>query len=157
MANVRERNEELKNIADQFAELSELAAMLNQMIVEQEPVVEQIAQKAQETEQHMEEGVKELGVGIEKARSARRKKWWCLLIVGLYFPPRTQPIWLTLSPVVLIIIIVIVIMVVVVKPIIENSNNKRSLEYLAHTRRSIMEDIPTRMASSSQALGVLLE
>jgi hypothetical protein len=68
-----------------------------------------------------------------------------------------QSAFLTYLLVIIIIIIVIVIMVVVVKPIIENSNNKRSLEYLAHARRSILEGVPSKRSIPSQARGALLE
>lgn len=137
--NARERQEEIERIAQQMNVLLELFQNMNEMIVEQEVKVERIQEGAQETHEHIEEGVKQLEVAKEKAKSARRKKWWCLLIV-----------------VILIIIIIVVIMVTVVKPIIQGTNNKRSLEYLAHARRSILEQ-PVRRSIPPQARRALLE
>ncbi|RPA80730.1 hypothetical protein BJ508DRAFT_376906 [Ascobolus immersus RN42] len=133
LSNAQARHQEIQNIAQQMEELLQLFETMNQMIIEQEPVVEQIHTSAVEAQTNIEDGVQQLGTGIESAKAARRKKWWCLLIV-----------------VILIVIIVIVVMVVVVKPIIEESNkNKRSLEYLAHTRRSLLEGNSNLFSSGS--------
>jgi len=139
--NARDRQQEIEKIGQQMEVLLDLFQNMSALVAQQEEHVTKIAENAEQTHVDMEEGVKQLDTGIEKAKSARRKKWWCLLIV-----------------VILIIIIVIVIMVVVVKPIIqESNNNKRSLEYLAHARRSIIEGMPTKRSFPPQARRALLE
>lgn len=63
--------------------MEELAALFQDMealVVQQEPMVDVIDQKGEETKQHVEKGNEELSQGVVKARAARRKKWWCLLI-----------------------------------------------------------------------------
>lgn len=141
LSNAQARQQEIQHIAEQMEELLTLFDQMNKLVIEQEAPIEEIVKKTDETREDMNQGVIQLDSGIEKAKSARRKKWWCLLIV-----------------VILIVIIVIVIMVVVVKPIIQESNkNKRSLEYLAHSRRNIIEGLASRRSIPPQARRALLE
>jgi syntaxin 1B/2/3 len=64
-----------------MVELAQLFQDLDQIVMQQEPLVENIEQKGEEIHQNVVQGNVELTGGVEKARAARRKKWWCLLIV----------------------------------------------------------------------------
>jgi syntaxin 1B/2/3 len=82
LRNVRERHDAIQQIQRTLEELAQLFQDLDQMIVEQEPMVEQIAQKAEETHEHVAAGNVHLEKGVTSARAARKKKWICLGICG---------------------------------------------------------------------------
>jgi syntaxin 1B/2/3 len=63
-----------------MVELAQLFQDLDQIVMQQEPLVENIEQKGEEIHENVVGANTEIGGAIEKARSARRKKWWCLLI-----------------------------------------------------------------------------
>jgi len=58
---------------------------MEQLVVEQEPMVQQIEARGQEVVDNTGKANEELGVAVKSARSARRKKWWCLLIARKCF------------------------------------------------------------------------
>ncbi|KAF8414753.1 t-SNARE [Terfezia claveryi] len=64
---VQARHKEIQRIEQTIQELAELFQNMEQLVIEQEPMVEQIDQRGNE-------------IQSDSARSARRKKWWCLLI-----------------------------------------------------------------------------
>ena len=66
-----------------MVELAQLFQDLDQIVMQQEPLVENIEQKGEEIHDNVVQANTEIGGAIEKARSARRKKWWCLLICVL--------------------------------------------------------------------------
>ncbi|KAF2440361.1 t-SNARE [Karstenula rhodostoma CBS 690.94] len=78
---VRERHDAIKKIEEQMIELTQLFTELDQIVMQQEPLVENIEAKGEEIHENVVQANTEIGGAIEKARSARRKKWWCLLIV----------------------------------------------------------------------------
>ncbi|KAL5462751.1 hypothetical protein PMIN06_001444 [Paraphaeosphaeria minitans] len=80
LRNVRERHEAIQKIEQQMVELAQLFTDLDQIVMQQEPLVENIEAKGEEIHQNVVQANTEIGGAIEKARSARRKKWWCLLI-----------------------------------------------------------------------------
>lgn len=51
-------------------------------MIEQEPAVMQIETRGEEVTEYVAKANVELDGALEKARAARRKKWWCLGIVG---------------------------------------------------------------------------
>jgi len=55
-------------------------------VTEQDEMVQVIDQRGEEITHNVEKAQDEIGGAVEKARSARRKKWWCLLIVREYSP-----------------------------------------------------------------------
>ena len=63
-----------------MVELAQLFQDLDQIVMQQEPLVENIEAKGEEIHENVVQANTEIGGAIEKARSARRKKWWCLLI-----------------------------------------------------------------------------
>ena len=63
-----------------MVELAQLFQDLDQIVQQQEPLVENIEAKGEEIHENVVQANTEIGGAIVKARSARRKKWWCLLI-----------------------------------------------------------------------------
>ena len=94
---MRERHEAIQKIEQQFVELAQLFQDMQNLVVEQEPQVIDVEQKGEQTVDHVTQGNTNLGGAVDKARSARRKKWYCLGIV------------------VLIIIVIVIIVVIVVE------------------------------------------
>ncbi|KAF2728523.1 t-SNARE [Polyplosphaeria fusca] len=107
LRNVRERHEAIRKIEEQMVELAQLFTDLDQIVMQQEPLVTNIEQKGEEIHDNVVQGNTEIGGAIEKARSARRKKWWCLLIVVL----------------ILIVIAIILAIVFTVGGVGKNNNN----------------------------------
>lgn len=54
---------------------------MEQLVEEQETMVEVIDQRGEEIQTNVDQAQEQIGQAVEKARSRRRKKWWCLLIV----------------------------------------------------------------------------
>ena len=79
---VRDRHEAIQKIERQMVELAELFNDMERMVVEQEPMVEQIEHGAEDTQQNLQKGNTELYEAENKARAARRKKWICFWICG---------------------------------------------------------------------------
>ena len=63
-------------------ELAQLFQDMEAAVVQQEPAIEHIDNKAEDTVVHLDKGNEQLNQAVDKARSARRKKWICLGIVG---------------------------------------------------------------------------
>ncbi|TKA79128.1 hypothetical protein B0A55_02418 [Friedmanniomyces simplex] len=78
LRNVQQRHDAIQQIERTLLELQELFQDLDRMVVEQEPMVEQIGQKTEETETHLVAGNVQMGKAVNSARAARKKKWICL-------------------------------------------------------------------------------
>jgi len=65
-------------------ELAELFQNMEQLVIEQEPMVEQIDQRGEEIQTDIGKANTQLQSAVVSARSRRRKKWWCLLICREY-------------------------------------------------------------------------
>ena len=63
-------------------ELAQLFQDMEAAVVQQEPAIEHIDNKAEDTVVHLDKGNQQLDQAVDKARSARRKKWICLGIVS---------------------------------------------------------------------------
>ena len=63
-------------------ELAQLFQDMEAAVVQQEAPIEHIDAKAEDTVVHLDKGNEQLNQAVDKARSARRKKWICLGIVG---------------------------------------------------------------------------
>lgn len=92
LRNVQQRHDAIQQIEKTMIELQQLFQDLDAIVVQQEPMVENIEQKAEETHTHMVAGNTEVGKAVKSARAARKKKWICLGICGtfhnvLYFLP----------------------------------------------------------------------
>jgi syntaxin 1B/2/3 len=59
-------------------ELVDLLEILNQQIVMQGQVIEDVAQKAEQTTDHLGNANIQIEKGVQSARRARKLKWWCL-------------------------------------------------------------------------------
>jgi len=84
LANVRQRHDAIQQIERTMLELQQLFQDLDTLVVQQEPMVQNIEQKAEETNQHLEAGNVHVGKAVDSARAARKKKWICLGICGEY-------------------------------------------------------------------------
>lgn len=67
-------------------ELAQLFQDMEAAVIEQEPAVENIDTKAEDTVVNVGKGNEQLDSAVVKARSARKKKWICLGIVRKFLP-----------------------------------------------------------------------
>lgn len=67
-------------------ELAQLFQDVDAAVVQQEPPIEQIDQRGEETVTNVYKGNEQLDSAVDKARSARRKKWICLGIFSKFNP-----------------------------------------------------------------------
>lgn len=77
------RHEAIQKIERQMIELAQLFQDMEAAVVQQEPAIEHIDNKAEDTVVHLNKGNEQLDQAVDKARAARRKKWICLGIVGM--------------------------------------------------------------------------
>ena len=80
---VQSRHQDIQKIERTITELAQLFNEMSIMIEVQETAIDNIEQKAQETEQQMESGLQETDRAVKSARAARRKKWYCFGIIVL--------------------------------------------------------------------------
>lgn len=78
---VRARHEAIQKIEQDMITLAQLYQDLEAQVIHQEPAVTQIEQRGEEVNDHVAKANTELDGAVTKARAARRKKWWCFLIV----------------------------------------------------------------------------
>ncbi len=64
-------------------ELAQLFQDMEAAVVEQEPAVQKIDERGEETVTHIGDGNKQLDQAVDKARAARKKKWICLGIFSM--------------------------------------------------------------------------
>ena len=79
---VQGRHEAIQKIERQMIELAQLFQDMEAAVVTQEPAIENIEDKTENTVVNLNQGNKHLDGAVVKARSARRKKWICFWIVG---------------------------------------------------------------------------
>lgn len=68
-------------------ELAQLFQDVEAAVIQHEPAVEEIEQKAEATHENVGKATGEIDGAITKARSRRRKQWWCLGIVCMFSRP----------------------------------------------------------------------
>jgi len=78
---VQARHKEIQRIEQTIQELAELFQNMEQLVIEQEPMIQTIDDQGQQIQQDVDKAHGNLKTAVVSARSARRKKWWCLLIV----------------------------------------------------------------------------
>ncbi|KAK3723004.1 hypothetical protein LTR37_002150 [Vermiconidia calcicola] len=78
LRNVQQRHDAIQQIERTMHELQQLFIDLDNIVVQQEPMVQNIEQKAEETNTHMVAGNTHVGKAVNSARAARKKKWICL-------------------------------------------------------------------------------
>lgn len=82
---VRSRHDAIQKIEKQMIELAELFQDMNELVVQQEAAVVNIEMKGEEVVENMDKGTQEIGTAIKSARNARKWKWWCLGICGMFY------------------------------------------------------------------------
>jgi t-SNARE complex subunit (syntaxin) len=80
---VQSRHQDIQKIERTITELAQLFNEMSIMIEVQETAIDNIETKAQETETQMESGLQATEQAVVKARSARRKKWYCIGLIAL--------------------------------------------------------------------------
>ena len=78
---VQSRHQDIQKIERTITELAQLFNEMSIMIEVQETAIDNIAQKAQETETQLESGLQATEQAVVKARSARRKRWYCFFLI----------------------------------------------------------------------------
>lgn len=78
LSNVRQRHAAIQQIERTMLELQQLFQDLDAIVVEQEPMVQNVEQKAMDTNENLEQGNVQVDRAIVSARAARKKKWICL-------------------------------------------------------------------------------
>lgn len=86
---VEGRHKEIQKIEEQMVELAQLFQDLNEIVVQQEPLVENIEQKGEEVRDNVVKANEEISTAIVSARSRNRKKWYCLALVSKCFSPHS--------------------------------------------------------------------
>ena len=81
---VQARHTEIQRIEKTIVELAELFNQMEQLVTEQQTMVDNIDMRGEEVVHNVGKAQDELGGAVDKARAARRKKWWCLLIARKY-------------------------------------------------------------------------
>jgi syntaxin 1B/2/3 len=93
---VQDRHAQLQKIEQQLIELAQLFQDMDTLVVQQEELVTNIEQKAEEVVENFDKGNEEIGTAINTARATRKKKWICLGIVGKsFYIPRSYLIGLS--------------------------------------------------------------
>ncbi|GAB1315098.1 hypothetical protein MFIFM68171_05308 [Madurella fahalii] len=83
LGNVRARHNDMLKIERSIMELVDLLNILNDQIIQQGVVIENVAQKTEQTTQHLGNANTQIGEAVKSARRARKLKWWCLGVVVL--------------------------------------------------------------------------
>lgn len=80
---MRARHNELLRIEQSITEVAKLFQDLDTIVIQQDAVIQQTEEQTEQTNQHLQEGNKQVDVGITHARRTRKLKWWCALVVFL--------------------------------------------------------------------------
>ncbi|KAK1828369.1 putative snare domain-protein [Podospora conica] len=83
LGNVRAQHNDMEKIRRTLEELVDLFQGLETQLALQEPMVENVAQKADQTKQDLVNANTQIDKGIDSARRRRKLKWWCLFVVVL--------------------------------------------------------------------------
>ena len=122
---VQDRHAAMARIEEQIVELAQLFEQLNTLIVEQDVKITQVEQKSEEVVENLDKGNEEIAVAIDTARKTRKKKWWCLGIIGMFYYRHRQPSLvlngaraniLTLVAILVIVAIVVAVVVLMNRP-----------------------------------------
>lgn len=81
---VQARNVEMQKIERDFVELSQLFQDLQNLVIQQEPAVDDIHQQTENVHQDLTQGNAQVDRAKKTAYARNKKKWWCLLIVSTY-------------------------------------------------------------------------
>src|SRR5690606_18210891 len=78
LGNVRARHNDMLKIEKSIMELLELLELLNQQVVQQGQVIQDVADKTEQTTEQLGGANIQIEKGVASARRARKLKWWCL-------------------------------------------------------------------------------
>ncbi|KAF4553106.1 Syntaxin-like protein 5 [Elsinoe fawcettii] len=78
LRSVQQRHDAIQNIERTMIELAQLFQDLDAIVVQQDPMIQNVEKHAEDTQQHMVEANVQLEQATTKARAARKKKWICL-------------------------------------------------------------------------------
>ncbi|KAG8631385.1 hypothetical protein KVT40_000525 [Elsinoe batatas] len=81
LRSVQQRHDAIQQIERTMMELAQLFQDLDAIVVQQDPMIQNVEKHAEDTQQHMVEANVQLEQATVKARAARKKKWICLGIV----------------------------------------------------------------------------
>ena len=85
---VQARHKEIQRIEQTVQELAQLFQNMEALTIEQDPMIQEIDQRGQQVQEDVDKAHENLKTAVVSARSARRKKWWCLLICRKLFLSR---------------------------------------------------------------------
>ncbi|KIW01501.1 uncharacterized protein PV09_06980 [Verruconis gallopava] len=141
---VRQRHQEIQRIEQTMIELGQLFEDLDRIVMEHEPLIQNIEQKGEEVQQNVEAGVGELDKGVKSARAARRKKWICF--------------WICIAIIIAIVLIVVIYMAVTGKFSSSSSSNsnKNNKRWLLQARSMIEARAAEADPMALMAPGVVL-
>ncbi|KAI1186968.1 t-SNARE [Nemania serpens] len=99
---VQDRQAQLQKIERQMMELAELFQQMDTLVIQQDPLVMNIEERAEQVVTDLDRGNVEIGTAVNTARATRKKKWICLGIVvaiiviiaaalAAYFATRNPP------------------------------------------------------------------
>ncbi|KAH6657890.1 t-SNARE [Truncatella angustata] len=114
---VQDRHAQLQKIEQQLIELAQLFQDMDTLVVQQEELVTNIEQKAEETVENFDKGNEEIGTAITTARGTRKKKWICLGIV---------------VAIIVVIVVIVVVYMLVTKGTTSSTTNKRDIKATLH-------------------------
>ena len=80
---VSDRHEAIAKIERQMIELAQLYQDMDVLVTQQEAAVVNIDQQGEQVTQDVGKANEQIDNAIVSAKSRNRKKWWCLLIVGM--------------------------------------------------------------------------
>lgn len=83
---VQDRHAAIQKIEQQMMELAQLFQDMDTLVVQQEEQIVQIEQQGEEVVKNLDQGNVALGGAVKSARGARKKKWICLGICGMFWP-----------------------------------------------------------------------
>lgn len=83
LRSLQSRSEQLQKTEQSIAELMHMFQYMDDLVVQQNDTIHQIEQQADQTVDHLVEANKHQTEAIKSARSWRKYKWWCLLVVVL--------------------------------------------------------------------------
>jgi SNARE domain len=86
----RTRHLELQELEKQFIKLMQLFKDLDELVIQQEPAIQNIEQQGEQVEGNVGRAVVHLEGAVTSADAARKKKWICLGIAGKLSHPRNS-------------------------------------------------------------------
>jgi SNARE domain len=84
------RHQDIQELEKQFIKLMQLFKDMEELVIQQEPAIQNIEQQGEQVEGNVGRAVVHLEGAVTSAGAARRKKWICLGIAGKLSHPRNS-------------------------------------------------------------------